>query len=260
MPPDHRVAWITGGGSGIGAATARLLGRAGVRVALTGRTTEKLEHVAAQIADAGGEALVAAGDVSHSADVQRIVNQITERFERLDHVFAHAGVNGVWAPIEQLGDEEWDHTLRINLRGTFLTCKYAVPHLRRRRGSIVITSSVNGTRMFSNSGASAYAASKAGQIALMKMLALELAADRIRVNAICPGAIESDIGAHTTTRDLEHAREPVLYPEGEIPLTDGRPGKAEDVARLVWFLFSDDARHISGAEIHVDGAQSLLQG
>ena len=123
-----------------------------------------------------------------------------------------------------------------------------------------ITSSVNGTRKFSNTGATAYSCTKAAQIAMMKMLALELADDRIRVNAICPGAIETQIGEHTEKRDLEQVREPIRYPEGKIPLTDGKPGTPEQVAKLVSFLAGDESNHITGTEIYIDGAQSLLEG
>jgi NAD(P)-dependent dehydrogenase (short-subunit alcohol dehydrogenase family) len=112
--------------------------------------------------------------------------------------------------------------------------------------------------MFSNVGASAYATSKAGQVAFAKMMALELAKHRIRVNVICPGAIESKINENTV-RDNEDIKEPVEFPEGAIPLTDGKPGKAEDVAELVLFLASDASKHISGTEMWIDGAQSLLQ-
>lgn len=125
---------------------------------------------------------------------------------------------------------------------------------------MIITSSVNGTRMFSNAGATAYAASKAGQVALGKLLALELAKDRVRVNVICPGAIETRIDENTEERDLVAAQEPAIYPEGKIPLTDGRPGTPEQVAQLVLFLASDAASHITGTEIWIDGGQSLLQG
>jgi NAD(P)-dependent dehydrogenase (short-subunit alcohol dehydrogenase family) len=114
--------------------------------------------------------------------------------------------------------------------------------------------------MFSNSGASAYATSKAGQVALTQMLALELAQHRIRVNVICPGMIETPIHEKTTKRDLEETQEPVEFPEGSIPLTDGKPGTADQVAELVLFLASDRSSHITGTPIWIDGAQSLLQG
>lgn len=156
--------------------------------------------------------------------------------------------------------EEWDKTLAINLKGTFLTVKYAAPYLKQRGGSVIITSSVNGTRIFSNTGATAYSCSKAAQVAFTKMVALELAKHRVRVKVICPGAIETAIDENTDRRNLEHIREPVEFPEGQIPLTDGEPGTSEQVAQLVLFLASDTSSHISGTEIWIDGAQSLLQG
>src|SRR5690606_17398413 len=179
---------------------------------------------------------------------------------RLDLVFANAGVNGVWAPLDELSIDEWDKTVAINLRGTFLTCKFAVELMPKRGGAIVITSSVNGTRMFSNTGASAYATTKAAQVAFARMIALELAPRGIRVNAICPGAIESSIDDNTTRRDLDDVSYPIKFPAGKVPLTRGKPGRADDVARLAAFLLSDEARHITGTEVFIDGAQSLLQG
>jgi NAD(P)-dependent dehydrogenase (short-subunit alcohol dehydrogenase family) len=255
-----KVALVTGGGSGIGEAAAVLLAREGARVAVLGRTREKLEETVKRIEEAGGEALAVEGDVSKYADMERVVREVVERWGRLDIVFANAGINGVWAPIDELAPEEWEKTIAINLNGTFFSIKAAVPHLKKRGGSVIITSSVNGTRMFSNSGASAYASTKAAQVALAQMLAVELAKHRIRVNVICPGAIETEIEEHTERRDLEKAREPVEYPEGEIPLTDGRPGKADQVAQLVLFLASDESDHITGTPVWIDGGQSLLQG
>ena len=149
--------------------------------------------------------------------------------------------------------EEFRSTLDINLVGTFTTIKYAVPHLRRRGGSVIVTSSVNGTRIFSNSGASAYSSSKAGQVALAKMLAVELGPDKIRVNVICPGGISTEIADNTNVEN-DDVKIPVEYPEGNIPLTGGKPGSAEQVGELIAFLASDEASHISGTEIWIDGA------
>lgn len=260
MELEGRVALITGGGSGLGAAAAERLAADGARVGVLGRTREELEAVAARIREAGGEALALTADVTNEEALDAAVAELRERWDRLDVLFANAGVNGTWAPIDELSRDDFESTVRINLTGTFLTIKACVPHLRRRGGSIVVTSSVNGTRMFSNGGATAYASSKAAQVALAKMLALELASDRIRVNVICPGAIESEIDDNTERRELERAREPVRYPEGEIPLTDGRPGRAEQVADLVAFLASDASSHVTGTEVFIDGGQSLLQG
>ena len=182
-----------------------------------------------------------------------------ERFGRLDVVFANAGINGVWTPIEELEPEEWDKTISINLKGTYLTVHYAVPHLKAGGGgSILITSSVNGTRTFSNPGASAYSTSKAGQIAFMKMIALELGRHHIRCNAICPGAIHTNIDERTQARDTEQIGIEVKMPKGSPALNEGQ-GEPIDVADTCLFLASDLSRHVSGVEIFVDGGASLLR-
>ena len=259
MRLEGKVALITGAGSGIGKAAALLLAREGAKTAILSRSEDELNKVAAEIERGGGEALVLTADISQPEAIERAVQQIVQRWQRLDIVFANAGINGVWAPIEQLSPEEWNQTISINLSGTFYTIKYAVPHLKKQGGSVIVTASVNGTRMFSNTGATAYSATKAAQVALTKMLALELADEHVRVNVICPGAIESEIDENTERRDLEHVRPPVEFPEGKIPLTAGKPGTAEQVAQLVLFLASDLSSHITGTEIWIDGAESLLK-
>jgi NAD(P)-dependent dehydrogenase (short-subunit alcohol dehydrogenase family) len=260
MTVKGKVALITGGGSGLGEAAARVLAREGAKVALLGHTEDELKQVADEINNAGGEAISVVADISKPEDMQKAVQRVIDQWGRLEIVFANAGINGVWAPIEDLTPEEWQKTININLNGTFYTIKYAAPYLKRQGGSVIITSSVNGTRIFSNTGATAYSCSKAAQVAMGKMLALELAKHRVRVNIICPGAIESSISENTEKRNVEREKEPVEFPEGQIPLTDGKPGKAEDVGNLVLFLASDQSKHISGTEIWIDGAQSLLQG
>jgi len=260
MRLDGRVALITGGGSGIGEAAARLLTAHGARVAVLSRSEDEVREVCDEIRAAGGEAMPLAADVSEADDMAGAVQRIVDRWGRLDVVFANAGINGVWAPIEDLTPLEWDRTLDINLKGTFLTIKYATPYLKKQGGSVIVTSSVNGTRIFGNTGATAYSASKAGQVAMTKLLALELARHRVRVNVICPGAIETEIGENTEQRNLEGARVRVEYPEGKIPLTGGQPGEALQVAELVLFLASDASSHITGTEVWIDGGESLLIG
>jgi NAD(P)-dependent dehydrogenase (short-subunit alcohol dehydrogenase family) len=260
MQLEGKVALITGAGSGLGRAAAYLLAQEGAKVGALGRDDKELQDVVDRIAKQGGEAMSLVADVSQPDQVQQAVEQLVDRWGRLDVVFANAGINGVWAPLEELEPEEWDQTLAVNLKGTFLTVKYAVPHLKKRGGSIIVTSSVNGTRIFSNAGATAYSSSKAGQVAFTKMVALELAKHKIRANVICPGAIETNIGENTEQRNLESVREPVEYPEGNIPLTDGEPGRPKQVAQLVLFFASDASSHISGTEIWIDGTESLLIG
>lgn len=260
MELEGKVAVVTGGGSGIGEATAKLFAREGAHVAICGRTKEKLDGTIEE-AGADGERIVAIqADVSKLEDVQRLFREVEDRWGRLDILFAHAGVNGVWAPIEKLEPEEWRSTVDINLTGTFYTVKYAVPMLKRQGGSIIITSSINGTAKFSDVGSSAYCATKAGQIAFMKLIALELADAGIRVNAICPGSIATDVDEHTEMRDTKATGEVAEYPHGAIPISGGEPGEPEQVAELVLFLASDRSSHITGTPVWIDGGQSLVQG
>ncbi|MEX1039758.1 MAG: SDR family NAD(P)-dependent oxidoreductase [Pirellulaceae bacterium] len=260
MDLKGKVAWITGGTSGIGKATTLLMSRAGAKVAPLGLKQEKLDAVTAQIEKEGGEVLPLKANLRNPEEVERAAQAVVDKWGEIDIVVANAGINGTWAPLEDLSVEEWDLTQEVNLRGTFLTLKYAVPHMQKKGGSIVIVSSVNGTRMFSNTGASAYATSKAGQVALAKMVALEFAEDKIRVNVICPGAIDTSIEDNTEHRDLDEVQVPVEFPEGQIPLTGGKPGTSKQVAELIAFLCSEQASHITGSEMWIDGGQSLLQG
>lgn len=254
-----RVALITGAGSGIAKATAILMAKEGAKIGALGRSPDELQETIDEIQKLGGEAIPLVADISQPEPMQQAVQQLTDRWGRLDIVFANAGINGVWAAIEDLTPEEWDKTLNVNLKGTFLTVKYAVPYLKRQGGSVIITSSVNGTRIFSNTGATAYSCSKAAQVAFTKMVALELAEHRVRVNVICPGAIDTNINETTERRDLEKIQEPVEFPEGHIPLTDGKSGTSEQVAQLVLFLASDASNHITGTEVWIDGGESLLK-
>jgi NAD(P)-dependent dehydrogenase (short-subunit alcohol dehydrogenase family) len=255
-----KVALVTGAGSGIGKAAAQLLATEGAKIAALGRSNDDIKQTLEEIQKFGGEAIPVLADISQPEAMQQAIQAIADKWGRLDIVFANAGINGVWTSLEELEPDEWDKTLNVNLKGTFLTVKYAIPLLKKQGGSVIITSSVNGTRMFSNTGATAYACSKAGQVAFTKMAALELAEHQIRVNVICPGAITTNIDENTERRDLEDIQEPVEFPEGKIPLTDGKPGTSEQVAQLVLFLASDNSSHITGTEVWIDGAQSLLQG
>ncbi|MCK8495037.1 SDR family oxidoreductase [Spirosoma sp. RP8] len=256
---EGKVALITGAGSGIGQATALCFAQQGARVAVLDLSDDNVKQTVEQITQKGGQALGIVADVSQVSDMQQAIEQIQRQWDRLDVVFANAGINGVWAPIDEIEPEEWDQTININLRGTFLTVKYALPLLKVAGGAILITSSVNGTRTFSNTGATAYSCSKAAQVAFAKMTALELAKYRIRVNVICPGAIDTHIDQSTQQRNLEREQEPVVFPEGKTPLTDGAPGNAEQVAQLALFLASDRASHITGTPIWIDGAESLIK-
>lgn len=256
---DGKVALVTGAGSGIGKAAALALGRAGAKVVVMSRTAEEVEATAEEIVAAGGTAKAMTADVTDDAEMKALLADTVAHFGQLDIVVANAGINGVWAPIKSLTPDEWDQTIAINLRGTYLTIHHAVPYLEKNGGAIVVVSSINGTRTFTTPGASAYAVTKAGQVAMVKQLSLELAPHRIRINAVCPGAIESEISDNTESRDRHEAEIPVVFPEGDVPLTDGAKGKPEDVADVIAFLVSDGARHVTGSPVWIDGGQSLLR-
>ncbi|MCP8884179.1 SDR family oxidoreductase [Devosia sp. XJ19-1] len=257
---DGKVALVTGAGSGIGKATALKLGREGAIVVAMSRTRAEVEATAREIEAAGGTAHPAVADVTDDAAMKALVSDTLGQFGKLDIVVANAGINGVWAPIEDLTPEEWDKTIAVNLRGTYLTIHHAVPALvAAGGGAIVVVSSINGTRTFTTPGASAYSATKAAQLAMVQQLALELGRRKIRINAVCPGAIESEIEDSTVRRHADKTRIPVNFPEGDIPLTGGAKGKAADVADVIAFLVSDAARHVTGSPVWIDGGQSLLR-
>jgi NAD(P)-dependent dehydrogenase (short-subunit alcohol dehydrogenase family) len=253
-----KVAVITGGGSGIGRAAAVLFAKQGAKVALIDRSFEHSQQTIDDIGKAGGSGWVEIADVASSQQMSHAFATIADHYQKIDILFANAGINGVWAPVEDIASDEWDQTINVNLRGTFLTAKYGVPHLKKQGGAIIINSSMNGTRSFNKPGATAYACTKAAQVCFAKMLALELINHRIRVNVICPGRVETGIEESSTHRNLDQiwrSQERIYQP---IPFTDDQPGSPEDIAELVLFLASDAARFITGTEIWIDGGSSLL--
>ncbi|MCJ8518652.1 NAD(P)-dependent dehydrogenase (short-subunit alcohol dehydrogenase family) [Pseudorhizobium tarimense] len=260
MQLQARVALVTGGGSGIGKATAITFAREGAKVAILGRTKSELDKTVAEIEAEGGSAVALEADVADEDAMRAAIAKLIETYGRLDVVVANAGVNGVWAPIDDLSPDEWDKTIRINLRGTYLTLHPTVPHMKEHGGgSIIIVSSINGNRTFTSPGATAYSATKAAQVAIVQQLAVELSRHKIRINAVCPGKIDTEIQDNTSLRDEDETAVPVDWPEGDIPLTEGAAGSSLDVADVILFLASHRARHVTGVPIFVDGAQSLLR-
>lgn len=258
MKLAEKVAVITGGGSGIGRATAMLMAKEGAKVAIIDRTLETAQETVRQLISEGGCGLAIAADVADYGHMQQAFETIFDKYQRIDIVFANAGINGIWSPVEEIEPDEWDRTINTNLTGTFLTVKYAVPYLKKQGGSIVITSSINGTRSFKKVGATAYACSKAAQVALAKMLALELSTSHIRVNVICPGGVLTGINESTVKRHLDRIPVDRDGVQDLIPLTDNIAGSSLDIAKLVLFLVSDTSSFITGTEVWIDGGGSLI--
>lgn len=255
-----KTAIITGAGSGIGRSTAIQLAREGANVALFDLINERTEVLSDKLNKLRADCALAIDvDTTDEKRMEEAVRRTIEKFGGVDIVFANAGINGVIGPIEELSLSDWERTMAVNLTGTFLTLKYTIPHLKKKgKGSIIITSSINGNSRFASFGWSPYSTTKAGQVAFAKMAALELAKFKIRVNVICPGAISTNIDESTEmNEEIEAIVIPVEFPEGAQPLADG-PGKPENVADLVSFLASDESIHITGAQIVIDGAESLL--
>nr|WP_182501546.1 SDR family NAD(P)-dependent oxidoreductase [Peribacillus huizhouensis] len=255
----NQVAVITGGSSGIGKGAALRLAEQGAKIALLDRTYENALQAKKEIESKGNEVIIVKTDVSQPEQVELAFKEVLDNWGKINIVFANAGINGVKAPIENITPEDWDETIQTNLRGTFLTVKYAIPYLKENGGSIIITSSINGNRTFKNFGFSVYSTTKAGQVAFGKMAALELAQYKIRVNIICPGAIDTNIDDNTypDEKNLKNIIIPIEYPEGAQPL-EQKSGTPEQVGELVLFLASDLSSHITGTEIYIDGAESLL--
>ena len=245
-----RAALVTGAASGIGRASARLFAEEGASVACFDRA-ETVHETARLIGDLGGKAIALQGDAGSEADVRAAIDCVVSEFGTLDVVYANAGVSGGYSALHDLTAENFTDLLRINLIGPFLAIKHASKAMiPNGKGSIICTASVAGLR--SGAGGIPYSASKAGVINLVQTCAQQLAGTGIRVNAICPGLIETGM----TKPIFERARE--RGTEGKIgqlnPLQRG--GVPEEIAGAALFLASDDSSYVNGQAIAVDGGLS----
>jgi 3-oxoacyl-[acyl-carrier protein] reductase len=243
-----RVALITGGGRGIGAATAKVLAAQGAAVAITDMDLGPAEEVAAEVREAGGRALAMACDVTSRAQVEAAVAKTVETFGRLDILAALAGITRD-SLVYKMTDEEWDGVIETHLKGSFLAVQAAQkPMVAQRYGKIVLTSS---TSALGNRGQANYSAAKAGIQGLTRTLAIELGPLGINVNAVAPGFIETRMTRATAERigiDFEEMKKRAAE---NIPVR--RVGQPEDVANVIAFLCSDESAFVSGQTIYVAG-------
>ena len=247
---EGRAAIITGGEGSIGMATARALAREGARVFLAGASEPGLRAGAAELGpDTAGWAVA---DVTDSAQVKAAVDQAVARFGRLDIVVANAGIAGATAPIAEYPEDAFDATLAVHVRGAFLLCKHAVPHLASG-ASVIITSSVVGLTAAPN--IAGYSTAKHAQVGLMRTLAAELAPRGIRVNTIHPGPVDNEFqhGVEVAATGADQATAAAVF-ENMIPLA--RHAAPDEIARAMLFLAGDDSSFMTGATLPVDGGMS----
>jgi len=247
MRLTHKVAIVTGAGSGIGAAIARTFAREGAKVTITGRRKEPLDAVADGIAAAGGHALAVAGSVTDEADVQRAVQATLATFGRIDALVNNAGSVLHAGPLHEISDEIWDGVMDVFLKGAFRFSRAVIPHMQRQAGgSIVNIGSVLGLKAALAFPVHPYAVAKAGVTMLTKTIAVHYAKDGIRCNCVAPALTETPL---IESRLKDAAVRKTM--EAQYPL--GRLGRPDDIAQAVLYLASDDAAWTTGTIVTVDG-------
>jgi len=249
---EHKTAIITGGTSGIGLAVAELLSLEGADVVLLARDLVRGEAAVEKIKAKGGRAIFVAGDVGNAKDCQRCVGDAIGNFGRIDILFNNAGIIHVNRNLVDTSEEEWDATLNSNLKGTFLMSKYSIPKMIESGGGVIVNNaSIFG--LVGGGGVAAYCAAKGGVINLTRAMAIDHAAQNIRVNCVCPGSVDTpllekemdDLGGAEIQRPRFASRHPM-----------GRIAATEEVAHAVAFLASDDASFITGTALPVDGGRA----
>jgi 2-dehydro-3-deoxy-L-rhamnonate dehydrogenase (NAD+) len=242
----ERVAVVTGAARGIGFAIAERLSRAGASVVIADIDEEGATAAVERLREGGGEAAVAATDVTSPDEVGAMVERALDAFGKLDILVNNAGITGRDAPLWELTDKDWERVLGLNLTSTFYCCRAAISHMRERRsGAIVNVASISGKE--GNPNMIPYSVSKAGVICLTKALAKEVIQEGVRVNCVAPAVIETPI--------LEQLQpEAIEYMESKIPM--GRMGSPEEVAAVVHFLASDEASFVTGQCYDVSGGRA----
>jgi len=249
MKLEGKVALITGGNSGIGKATAFLFAEEGAKICITGRNEPRCREVAGEIIKKGGEAIHICADVSSAEECRLTVEKTLDVFDRLDVLFNNAGVYFPNTAVD-CSEEEWNLTLDINLKGTFLMSKFVIPQMIKQ-GSGVIINNGSGWGIVGGGEAVSYCASKGGVVLLTKAMAIDHARQGIRVNCLCPGDVV------TPMLDLDARMRGMTWEEYDKQACDQRPmgriGTPEEIAKAALFLASDDSSFMTGATLVVDG-------
>lgn len=243
---------VTGGASGIGLASVRAFAAEGARVAI-GDVADAAD-VAREITEAGGDAVYMPTDVAVAADVGRLIDTAVRRWGGLDAIFNNAGIP-MAKPIEDVSEEDYDRLFAINVKGVFLGCKLALPELLRRGGGAIVNMSSSGG-LLARASDPVYSASKHAVMGLTKGLAVTYAQRNVRVNAVCPGPIDTPLIWGKGLGDVSEAERRERYPALVATCPAGRAADPDEVARAVLFLASDEASFISGVGLAVDGAKA----
>jgi len=254
----NKVALITGGGSGIGMETCMEFARAGAKVAVVDTNLEKGEETVSQIRDSGGDAVFIKADVSQATDVERYVGETVARFERIDSFFNNAGIAGAIAPIHEYPEVEFDKVIDINVKGVFLGLKYVLPvMIKQKSGSVINMSSTSGIKGYP--GLAAYTASKHAVIGLTRVAAGEVAKHGIRVNAVCPGPVNTNLlGALQDTEIPNKKKLQQLKKVSNINTPLGRFAEVDEIAKVVLFLASEHAGFLNGVALPIDAGITAL--
>ena len=246
MKLTGKVALVTGGSRGIGFAIAKILSDNGASVVITSKNSEKIKQAEAKISNSFGITC----DIKKKNEVQNVLAQTIKKFGKLDILVNNAGIFPKIKLLHEIEEEEWNEVLDVNLTGQFRFTKEAIPHLQKTSGCIINISSDAGLKAYQGFNADAYSASKAALIVLTKCWALEYAKNKIRVNCICPGVVDTDM-----TKPFLKNQKDIEFMNNEHPL--GRIGQPEEIGKSVLYFASDDALWITGAILTVDGGESI---